>query len=158
MLATKLFDVECHQTEHRPVIEWGREHINITFPSVSYETIDIKIDQTDVGPMDPSTAKKGRKTSGWPLTQYQFCRAEFCNRTSVTSIHTECRKEVQLMHQEQIQFLDLSMTVRRSFHYIMRTSGSAAVLSTFFLTIMDKHIYLAHHNIPQQLQDEVHKF
>ena len=47
MLAAKLFDVECHQVEHRPVMERKGNDISILFQSVAPNVIGAQLEQQE---------------------------------------------------------------------------------------------------------------
>ena len=74
LLATELFDVECHQVEHRASMEWMGDDINISFQPVAPSVIRAQLEQVEEASSNiPPPSSSEKPTFGpRPDTHHRF--------------------------------------------------------------------------------------
>ena len=106
LLAAKLYDAECDQTEYRATMDWEGENITIRFQLVIPQLIDINSCQVEAGSIQP-TSPKGEKPEFGPRLDTGSTDFNFKSEMDWLPFQLNIGKEANLTQEQQSHFINL---------------------------------------------------
>ena len=157
LLAIELCNAEYHPVENVASMEVKGGVVNISFLPVVPNTIRAQVEQVESTPTDISTPNPNEKLVFGPRPDTQSADFNFEAEVKHLPFKLNLGKEAKLTCIQQSQFIDLIYDHHEVFSLHDEDLRFCDWIKHTIPMTMDKHVYLAHHTIPPQLQGEVHK-
>ena len=156
LLAAKLFDTECDEIEYRVNMNQEGYNISVGFQPVPPQLINTNSCQVEPGPIQPDSPEIEKPEFG-PRPDTNFANFNFKNELGWLPFQLNIGKEAKCMQDQQSHFINLVYDNKEVFSLHDEDLGYCDLIKHMIPTTTEKPVYLPHHTIPRQLQEEVHE-